>query len=66
MLSNWEGFWDTVEGLFINPSNTLQWLDLSFNDIKTIDQVSNSASRVELDRICNCMFMSKEPLCLLL
>ena len=59
MLSNWEGFWDTVEGLFINPSNTLQWLDLSFNDIKTIDQVSNSASQVELGTI---WLVNKEPL----
>ncbi len=42
MLANWEGFWDTINGMFINPTNTLQWIDLSFNDIKTIDQVSCS------------------------
>ena len=39
MLSNWEGFEETIDSLFVNPSANLQWLDLSFNDLKTIDKV---------------------------
>jgi Leucine-rich repeat (LRR) protein len=37
MLSNWDGFVDTITALFVDHSSHLQWLDLSFNDLKIID-----------------------------
>ena len=39
MLSYWEGFRDTVSRLFVSHSTHLHWLDLAFNEIKTIDEV---------------------------
>ena len=43
MISKWEGFWETLSGLFVDPSKNLQWLDLSFNDLREIDKVSTYA-----------------------
>lgn len=40
LLSDWEGFMDTLEALIVNPTLNLAWLDLSFNDLKSIDSVS--------------------------
>lgn len=37
LLSEWDGFMDTLEALIVNPTVNLAWLDLSFNDLKTID-----------------------------
>lgn len=31
---------DTLEALIVNPTLNLAWLDLSFNDLKSIDSVS--------------------------
>ena len=40
MLFGWEGLLETLELLFVNPILNLQWLDLSFNDLKSVDSVS--------------------------
>ena len=40
MLSNWIDFRSTIERIFVDPGQTLSWLDLSFNDLRTIDEVS--------------------------
>ena len=37
LLSDWGGFMDTLEALIVNPTLNLAWLDLSFNDLKSID-----------------------------
>eukprot|EP00731_Ephydatia_muelleri_P030996 Em0022g510a len=37
LLSDWAGFMDTLEALIVNPAHNLAWLDLSFNDLKSID-----------------------------
>lgn len=42
MLSDWDGFIETLQTMFIDPLVHLQWLDLSFNDLKTIDKVRQS------------------------
>lgn len=39
MIGNWEEFLYTVDRLLVDPGSLLQWLDLSFNDLKTIDDV---------------------------
>lgn len=39
LLTNWDGFADVIHKLFVNPALTLSWIDLSFNDIRTIDEV---------------------------
>ena len=39
MLSQWEGFGDTMSRLFVSHPTHLHWLDLAFNEIKTIDEV---------------------------
>ncbi len=39
MIVDWEGLLDSVERLLVAPSANLRWLDLSFNDLKTIDSV---------------------------
>ena len=41
LLSEWDGFLDTVGKLVAGASASLQWLDFSFNDFKTIDTVSD-------------------------
>ena len=40
MLGDWEGFSETMAKLFLEPTTHLAWLDLAFNDLKTIDSVS--------------------------
>ena len=40
MLKSWEGFWPAIERLFVEPAMHLQWIDFSFNDLRTIDAVS--------------------------
>lgn len=40
MIVNWDGLLDTMERLLVNPTANLRWLDLSFNDLQTIDSVS--------------------------
>ena len=44
MLTSWEGFWSTLGDLYIDPAATLHWLDVSFNDLRSIDQVKFSHS----------------------
>lgn len=39
MLASWEGFLEILDLMIIEPHNNLQWLDFSFNDLKTIDEV---------------------------
>ena len=39
MLGSWEGFLEILDLMIIEPHNNLQWLDFSFNDLKTIDEV---------------------------
>lgn len=39
MLSTWEGFASTVQGLLLHPLH-LGWVDLSFNDLHSISTVS--------------------------
>lgn len=41
LLSEWDGFLDTVGKLVVGALVSVQWLDLSFNDFKTIDAVSD-------------------------
>ena len=43
LLSDWAGFMDTLEALIVNPAHNLAWLDLSFNDLKSIDSVSRNS-----------------------
>ena len=38
-LSTWEGISDTLRRLFVDHTTHLCWLDLAFNDIRTIDVV---------------------------
>ena len=40
ILNSWEGFWMVIEKVFVEPALQLQWIDFSFNDLKTIDDVS--------------------------
>ena len=40
MLKSWEGFWPAIQKLFMEPVLQLQWIDFSFNDLRTIDAVS--------------------------
>ena len=40
MLNRWEGFSETVGRLFVQHTEHLCWLDLSFNELRTIDDVS--------------------------
>ena len=40
MLNSWEGFSETVGKLFVQHTEHLCWLDLSFNELRTIDDVS--------------------------
>ena len=42
MLADWDGFSETMVKLFLEPASHLAWLDLAFNDLKTIDCVSAS------------------------
>ena len=44
LLAEWEGFMDTLDALVVNPATNLAWLDLSFNDLKSIDSVSTLTS----------------------
>ena len=39
MLTTWDFFNDTICRLFVDPVLTLAWIDLSFNDFRTIDEV---------------------------
>ena len=39
LLSGWDGLRSTLLELFVDPAKTLGWIDLSFNDLKTIDEV---------------------------
>lgn len=39
MLNSWDGFASTVRGLLLNPLQ-LAWVDLSFNDLRSISSVS--------------------------
>jgi hypothetical protein len=43
ILNSWEGFWMSLEKLFVEPVLQLQWIDFSFNDLKTIDAVSSAS-----------------------
>lgn len=40
-LTMWEGFSETLRRLFVDHTAHLCWLDLAFNDIRTIDAVYN-------------------------
>ena len=40
MLTSWDGFWPTMCDLFTDPAANVQWLDLSFNDIRSIESAS--------------------------
>ena len=40
MLNIWEDFSSVIKQLFVDPAQTLGWLDFSFNDFRTIDNVS--------------------------
>ena len=39
MLSHWEGFGETLSRLFVSHAAHLHWVDLAFNEIRTIDEV---------------------------
>ena len=41
ILNSWDGFLGVVAKLVAGGVAALQWLDLSFNDLKTIDVVSS-------------------------
>ena len=40
MLGDWEDFLPTMRKLFVEPTTRLAWIDLSFNDLRTVDKVS--------------------------
>ena len=40
ILNSWDGFMSTISKLFEDPSTRLGWIDFSFNDLRTIDDVS--------------------------
>lgn len=40
ILSGWNGFMVSVSQLFESPVDKLKWIDFSFNDLRTIDEVS--------------------------
>lgn len=42
MLTDWDDFNSIIHMLFVNPSQTLFWIDMSFNDLRTIDSVSHT------------------------
>ena len=44
ILNSWDGFWMSLEKLFVEPALQLQWIDFSFNDLKTIDAVSSTSN----------------------
>ena len=46
ILNSWDGFWMSLEKLFVEPALQLQWIDFSFNDLKTIDAVSSARHSV--------------------
>lgn len=39
MLTHWSDFKSIIDKLFVDSMRTLAWLDLSFNDFRTIDGV---------------------------
>ena len=39
LLNQWEGFTSTMHRLFVDPARTLAWIDLSFNDLRSINEV---------------------------
>lgn len=41
MLTHWDDFSSTLHKLFVDPARQLGWIDLSFNDLRTIDDVSS-------------------------
>ena len=45
MLANWTDFSSTTHQLFVDPALTLAWIDLSFNDLRTIDEVGSQGLR---------------------
>ena len=57
MLVDWEEFSDVVGRLLVDPASNLRWLDLSFNDLRTIDSVSQyqfMPAIKEYPRFCSC------------
>ena len=46
ILNSWDGFWLSLEKLFVEPALQLQWIDFSFNDLRTIDAVSSASVQV--------------------
>ena len=43
ILNSWDGFWMSLEKLFVEPALQLHWIDFSFNDLRTIDAVSSAS-----------------------
>lgn len=41
LLGQWDDFSSTMHQLFVDPALTLAWIDLSFNELRTIDEVSH-------------------------
>ena len=39
ILFSWDGFMSTITQLFEDPATKLGWIDFSFNDLRTIDNV---------------------------
>lgn len=40
ILIVWDGFMSSISKLFEDPTSKLGWIDFSFNDLKTIDEVN--------------------------
>jgi hypothetical protein len=39
LIGHWDDFSSTMHQLFVDPALTLSWIDLSFNELRTINDV---------------------------
>ena len=63
MLKSWEAFWPAIQKLFLEPAVQLQWIDFSFNDLRTIDAVSfvlQSCRQSQIDLSVSYMYIKDE------
>ena len=58
MLSSWDGFSDTFHTLLLSPLQ-LSWIDLSFNDLKSIHAVCKAI----VSHLCVSGKRAWQPLC---
>ena len=51
LLNQWEGFTSTMHRLFVDPARTLAWIDLSFNDLRSINEVRSRHTHLQHEEI---------------